>query len=131
MLPNRENRQVCLDGWLPPRRQGFEFDVLEMMDTLQPGLSKYIKDEMTRVSLLGYQSLAPSPSTITRYKLSLDVGYMVYRAAHAHEREEASIYMLADSSPQLRHDFVCGGVHRVGEQICSRAGAPCLDRQCP
>ena len=78
----------------------------KMMDTLQPGLSKYIKDEMTRVSLLGYQSLAPSPSTITRYKLSLDVGYMVYRAAHAHEREEASIYMLADSSPQLRHDFL-------------------------
>ena len=68
----------------------------KMMDTLQPGLSKYIKDEMTRVSLLGYQSLAPSPSTITRYKLSLDVGYMLYRAAHAQAREEASIYMLAD-----------------------------------
>ena len=73
--------------------------VWRSVDAIRPGLAKVVQEEVLKEN-----NKVPSKATLSRYKLTLDVALMLYQQKRV-TAVKMFIYMLADSSPQLRRDF--------------------------
>ena len=75
--------------------------VWRALDGVYPALAKSIRDRLMEPGVV------PSKSSLSRYRMTLDVAFMLCRRKREmhHDMMATCIYLLADSSPQLRRDF--------------------------